>query len=99
MQFGDVLKDRHQALANHFADLALSRGQLPLFAIEHGLDEAALSGLRAAVSRNLEADPQLQGATWSWAYLPLLVVATEVGYRYRGTGTDFWPVPRSGARR
>lgn len=92
MKFGDVLKDRHQALASHFADLALSRGQLPLFAIEHGLDEAALSGLRAAVSRNLEADPQLQGATWSWAYLPLLVVATEVGYRYRGTGTDFWPV-------
>ena len=24
--------------------------------------------------------------------LPLLVVSTEVGYRYRGSGTDFWPV-------
>ena len=25
-------------------------------------------------------------------HLSLLVVATEVGYRYRGSGTDFWPV-------
>lgn len=92
MQIGNALKDRHEALADHFADLAGARDQLPLFAIEHGLDEAALKGLRTAVSGQLEADPQLQGAAWSWSYLPLLVMATEVGYRYRGTGTDFWPI-------
>lgn len=92
MHIGNALKDRHEALADHFADLAGARDQLPLFAIEHGLDEAALEGLRTAVSGQLEADPQLQGAAWSWSYLPLLVMATEVGYRYRGTGTDFWPV-------
>lgn len=92
MHIGNALKDRHEALADHFADLAGARDQLPLFAIEHGLDEAALDGLRTAVSGQLEADPQLQGAAWSWSYLPLLVMATEVGYRYRGTGTDFWPV-------
>ncbi|MEP3443042.1 MAG: hypothetical protein ABJN72_16300 [Sulfitobacter sp.] len=92
MHIGNSLKDRHEALADHFADLAGARDQLPLFAIEHGLDEAALEELRTAVSGQLEADPQLQGAAWSWSYLPLLVMATEVGYRYCGTGTDFWPV-------
>lgn len=92
MHIGSELKDKHETLADHFADLAGERDQLPLFAIEHGLDEAALEGLRTAVSGQLEADPQLQGAAWSWSYLPLLVMAAEVGYRYRGTGTDFWPI-------
>lgn len=92
MHIGNALKNRHEALADHFAELADARDRLPVFAIEHGLNEAALDGLRTAVSGQLEADPQLQGAAWSWSYLPILVMATEVGYRYRGTGTDFWPV-------
>lgn len=92
MLSANVLSDQHQALADTFGSLARARGELPVFAIEHGLDEAALEGLRKSVSRQLEEDPHLQGAAWSWTYLPLLVMATEVGYRYRGTGTDFWPV-------
>ncbi len=83
---------RHQALADTFTGLAQARESLPVFVIEHGLDDAVLSDLRQSVSRLLEADPNLEGAAWSWSYLPLLVLATEVGYRYRGTGTDFWPV-------
>lgn len=92
MQTTNAISDRHQALAEHFASLAKGRGGMPVFAIEHGLDEQALGALRWTVSRQLETDPQLDGAAWSWSYLPLLVIATEVGYRYRGTGTDFWPV-------
>lgn len=92
MQIGEALKDKHQALAVHFTHLAGTRGQLPVFAIEHNLNDTALSGLKAAIAMQLELDPQLQGAMWNWSYLPLLVVATEVGYRYRGTGTNFWPV-------
>ncbi len=92
MQATNAISDRHQALAEHFASLAKARGGMPVFAIEHGLDEQALGALRWTVSRQLETDPQLDGAAWSWSYLPLLVIATEVGYRYRGTGTDFWPV-------
>lgn len=87
-----VLVDRHQALADKFAELAQARGQHPVFAIEHGLDELVLEELRGTVSEHLEEDPQLSGAAWSWSYLPLVVIATEVGYRYRGTGTDFWPI-------
>jgi hypothetical protein len=92
MQIATVLADRHKALAEHFINLGQTRGELPVFAIEHGLDELALEELKRAVSRQLEEDPQLGGAVWSWSYLPLVVIATEVGYRYRGTGTDFWPV-------
>lgn len=92
MQIADALSGQHQALAEHFANLSRERGELPVFAIEHGLDDLALEGLRRSVSRQLEEDPQLAGAAWSWRYLPLVVVASEVGYRYRGTGTDFWPV-------
>lgn len=29
---------------------------------------------------------------WNSRPLPLLIAATEVGYDYRGTGTDFWPI-------
>lgn len=92
MQSANLLADRHKALAESFAALARDRDELPVFAIEHGLDELALEELRKTVSRQLEEDPQLAGAAWSWSYLPLVVIATEVGYRYRGTGTDFWPV-------
>lgn len=92
MHGANVLADQHQALAERFVGLALARDQLPVFAIEHGLDELALKELNRTVSRKIEEDPQLAGAMWSWNYLPLLVIATEVGYRYRGTGTDFWPV-------
>jgi len=88
----NVLTERHRALAEHFEGLRRDRGELPVFAIEHGLNDQALEELKPAVSRALEEDPHLSGAVWSWSYLPLIVVATEVGYRYRGTGTDFWPV-------
>src|SRR5690554_383646 len=84
MQIADVLSGQHHALAEHFANLSRERGELPVFAIEHGLDDLALEALRRSVSRQLEEDPQLAGAAWSWRYLALVVVATEVGYRYRG---------------
>lgn len=86
------LSDRHLVLADKFAELARARSKQPVFAIEHGLDELALEELRRTVSEQLEKDPHLTGAMWSWSYLPLVVIATEVGYRYRGTGTDFWPL-------
>lgn len=35
---------------------------------------------------------RIDGAWWSLHPLPLLVAVTEIGYVYRGTGTDFWPI-------
>lgn len=92
MQIANTLEEQHQSLANNFASLAQERGDLPVFSIEHGLDELALAAARQAVSLRVEEDPHLESAAWAWSYLPLIVIATETGYRYRGTGTDFWPL-------
>lgn len=88
----EMLCHEHRVLAGRFKALADARGDLPVFAIEHELDEIAIEALKAGVALQLERDPHLKHASWGWMYLPLLVVATEVGYRYQGTGTEFWPV-------
>ncbi len=90
--FRKALEDHHASLADHFSDLASERGAFPVFAIEHDLAQRDLSELKAALALGIEHDPQLKGAQWAWGYLPLLVAAAETGYRYRGTGTDFWPL-------
>ena len=63
----------------------------PVFFIEHGLDEAEVAAVVADTRRSLKVH-RLESGWWQSKYLPLLVVATEAGYRYRGSGTDFWPV-------
>lgn len=87
-----LLKDCHQVFGDRFRQLASARSGLPVFAIEHGLEPAALAVIRRQVARQLEVDPDLGSVSWGMCYLPLIVIASEVGYRYRGTGTDFWPL-------
>lgn len=65
-----------------------------MFFVEHGLDAHELDELRAAVRRSLGSHP-LDSGWWESCDLPLLVASTEVGYRYRGSGTDFWPLLES----
>lgn len=84
------MKDLQQRLTERFSALRDSRGS-SVFFIEHGLDDSELISLRSAVRSSLQAHP-LESGWWESCDLPLLVAATEVGYRYRGTGTDFWPV-------
>lgn len=62
----------------------------PVFFIEHGLSEADTDQLRDAVTKAAERNP-IQTSWWQVNPLPLVVAAAEVGYRYRGAGTDFWP--------
>lgn len=38
------------------------------------------------------AQHRIESGWWGSQALPLLVAATEIGYVYRGTGTDFWPI-------
>ena len=76
-------------LANRFAKLRDSRTG-PVFFIEHGLSEGHSQTLLEAVAGWAKYQP-LHSSLWRLNPLPLVVTATEVGYRYKGTGTDFWP--------
>jgi hypothetical protein len=66
--------------------------------LEHGLEPETLQELSDAVRASLLTHPVASG-WWAVYPFPLLVAATEVGYIYRGTGTDFWPIfaARAGA--
>ncbi len=67
----------------------------PVFFIEHGLAEMEVDHLVEDVRSAIGIHP-FERAYWDSYPLPLVVVATEVGYRYRGTGTDFWPLLEEG---
>lgn len=84
------MNDLQQRLAAHFTALKAERTGRVYF-IEHNLDPVELAGLWNAVREGLVTEP-VEHVSWSVAPLPLLVAATEVGYQYRGHGTDFWPL-------
>ena len=82
-----------RVLAERFAGLRDTRHGAVFF-VEHGLDVNEYEELRGAVRRSLRLHA-LDSGGWDNHGLPVLVVATEVGYRYRGSGTDFWPLMES----
>lgn len=88
----DLLKEKHQEIGSRILEMSAARGSFPVFMIEHGLSTDGLSRIRDLLWGALERDPNLSSPHWNWSYLPLLAVTAEAGYRYRGTGTDFWPV-------
>jgi hypothetical protein len=77
-------------LKAHFENLRAARVDAPVYLLEHGLSENKLAELLEAARFGLRIYA-IDGGWWSSCALPLLVAASEVGYRYRGTGTDFWP--------
>lgn len=85
------LRDLHEKLAARFLELRDRRKGAPVYALEHLLNEAELVRALEATAAAFAVDPALASPEWRSTYLPLLVLATEAGYRYRGTGTDFWP--------
>lgn len=44
------------------------------------------------LGRLVSFDPGIEASQWLTDFLPMLTFVTEVGYEYRGTGTDFWPL-------
>lgn len=83
------MMDLQRHLHERFSELRDSR-RGAVFFVEHGLGGAELDDLRADVRASLRTHP-LESGWWDQHDLPLLVAATEVGYRYQGSGTDFWP--------
>ena len=81
--------EAQKLLAERFTGLRDSRAG-SVFFIEHGLSETELEQLSTAVRQAIWRHPP-ESTWWRACPLPLVVSATEVGYRYRGTGTDFWP--------
>lgn len=77
-------------LSERFSELRDAR-RGAVFFVEHGLRADELDELRGGVRASLRSHP-LESGWWDQHDLPLLVAATEVGYRYRGSGTDFWPL-------
>jgi hypothetical protein len=81
----------HASLTTRFDGLRAVRGDASLYLLEHDLASDELDGLLRATGSSLSRH-RVEGAFWMIHALPLLVAATEVGYAYRGTGTDFWPI-------
>lgn len=81
------LDDWQVLLEEHFTQLRASRtsrvGDKPIFVLEHGLSEAKIAELRGEIlAAILKTTPNTSN------YLPWVVYATEVGYRY--SGTEYW---------
>ncbi len=92
MELGDL----HHRLHQHVENLRLARGEgAKVYLIEHGLTQTELEEVRTGVGRRLTSTPLSRstshGDEWRSTFLPLAVVATEVGYKYGTGGNEYWP--------
>lgn len=85
------IEQLHTFLTAHFINLRTARHGAPLYLLEHEVEGDNLAQLLATVRASL-ARHRIDSGWWGSQPLPLLVAATEIGYVYRGTGTDFWPI-------
>lgn len=81
-------------LAQIFSDLSRQRDGRTIYLIEHGLTRDEIEQLLYLVSNRAQLH-QFTKRAWQDFPLSLSVIVTEVGYEYRGTGTDFWPLVES----
>lgn len=81
-------------LAQIFSNLSRQRDGGTIYLIEHGLARDEIEQLLYLVSQRAGLH-QLTKLAWQDFPLSLSVTATEIGYEYRGTGTDFWPLVES----
>ena len=84
------LRSAHERLSQHFVRLRNDRSEHPLYFLEHGLDASDIEDLVRSVSSFCAVHP-FSSYVWRNRYFPPLIVATEIGYTYRGPGKDFWP--------
>lgn len=82
--------DLQRILEERFASIRDQRSS-SLFFVEHGLSEPERDDLLVSVRMAVRSHP-IDNGWWSQHPLPLIVAATEIGYKYLGPGNDFWPL-------
>lgn len=82
----------HDRVGRVLEDLRSRRGPAPVYLLEHGLGATDLTRVARIAGELIARDPDVTAPYWQRSGLPLLALTTEVGYEYRGTGTNFWPV-------
>lgn len=85
------LHQYHTHLRQHFKTLSDEREPAPVFLVEHELTHDGLSDMTSCLTQTLQAALFRRDSFWNSCYLPLLVLAAEVGYAYEGLGSEFWP--------
>jgi hypothetical protein len=76
----------NERLSQHFAELRKVRRRsedLPLFALEHGLNQTEIQDLSEAVRRQIQNLGPIRAHSLAW-----IVYAAEIGYRY--SGDEYW---------
>jgi hypothetical protein len=76
----------NERLSRHFAELHHVRRRaedLPLFALEHGLNHAEIQDLSEAIRGHIQNAGPLRAHAIAW-----IVYAAEIGYRY--SGDEYW---------
>ncbi|MGH3277460.1 MAG: hypothetical protein ACRDNZ_24435 [Streptosporangiaceae bacterium] len=76
----------NERLSRHFAELRQVRRRaedLPLFALEHGLNQAEILDLSEGIRRHILNGGPLRAHSLAW-----IVYAAEIGYRY--SGDEYW---------
>lgn len=73
----------NRRLAEHFGALARDRGDIPVFALEHGLAQAELLALESALRAHIQVSAPVRDHQLAW-----VVYATEIGYGY--AGDEYW---------
>ena len=85
------IERQHASLSIHFDQLRAARGDASVYLLEHGLSGTDLDAVFRS-TRSCLSQHRIDGVWWSLNPIPLLIAVTEIGYVYRGTGTDYWPI-------
>ncbi|WP_166037165.1 hypothetical protein [Sphingosinicella sp. YJ22] len=79
----------HALVAERLAKLRNERGDLPVYGLEHGLSRQEVGWLNQLIGTEIRDGGV--GTNFRRVCLTLVAALSEIGYDYRGTGTDFWP--------
>lgn len=90
----DKLEDYDNVLGKRFMELASQRPVGSVFLLEHGLHSDDVERMKSLLRQEIDLHRGRLGNVINLTsfFWPLLVLTTEVGYRYDGCGTDFWPL-------